>query len=85
MKTSWLNGLDKQKQQDLRASIAGSYLVRERLVELLHDKISGNSKLSRSKLTYENPNWAYLQADSVGYERAMYEIIDLIESLEKEK
>lgn len=53
-------------------------MVRRRLVKMLNDKINASSKEGRSKLLYDNPNWALLQADQRGYERAFAEIIELI-------
>lgn len=78
MKSSWTKGLDEQQQADIVSSYNASTLMRRRLVEILKDKIETSNKTARSKVTYDNPNWAYLQADAVGYERAIYDIIDLL-------
>lgn len=78
MKSSWLAGVDEALQIDIRQNFKESLVLRRRLRVLLEDKIALSQKGSRAKDSYENPNWAYLQADARGYERALSEIISLI-------
>lgn len=79
MKQSWTIGLSKELATELRANFKESLVVRRRLVKMLNDKIDASSKEGRSKLLYDNPNWALLQADQRGYERALADIITLID------
>lgn len=79
MKQSWTAGLNKELAVDVRANFKESLVLRRRLVKMLNDKINASSKEGRSKLLYDSPNWALLQADQRGYERAFAEIIDLID------
>lgn len=79
MKQSWTSGLNKELSTDVRTNFRESLVIRRRLVKILNDKINASSKEGRSKLLYDNPNWALLQADQRGYERAFAEIIDLID------
>lgn len=83
MKVSWTKGLDKQLAIDVKQNFKESLVMRKRLVSLLHDKAALSNKLSMSKEGYDKPNWAYLQADARGYERALFEIISLISSEEE--
>lgn len=78
MKISWTKGVDKELAIDIRQNFKESLVTRRRLTTLLEEKITASQKVSRSKAEYENPNWAYLQADARGYERALDEIISLI-------
>lgn len=78
MKVSWTKGVDKELAVDIRQNFKESLIMRKRLITLLDEKIAASQKTSRSKAEYENPNWAYLQADARGYERALVEIISLI-------
>lgn len=78
MKSSWVNGLDKQETIDLTQNYKESLVMRRRLVALLEEKATSSFKLSHAKGGYENPNWAYLQADARGYERALSEIIGML-------
>ena len=77
MKTTWTKGLDAQGEADIKASFKSSTVVRARLMEICEDKSS--SSLSTNTNQYDSPNWCYQQADSVGYRRALNEIISLLE------
>lgn len=78
MKISWTKGVDRELAVDIRQNFKESLVLRRRLAVMLDEKIAASQKTSRSKAEYENPNWAYLQADARGYERALTEIISLI-------
>ena len=78
MKKSWVQGLDKVAESDLRGAFKASLLVRQRLDTLLKAKVDSSLTASRAKSEYDCPNWAYKQADQKGYERALHEIMDLI-------
>lgn len=75
---SWTKGVDKELVQDIRGNFAEALVMRRRLKEMLLDKVETSQRVNREKSAYDNPNWAYLQADSRGYERAMHEILSLI-------
>lgn len=79
MKTIWLDGLSDEKKVEMRRDFVGSSLLREHLSKILENKVENARSRARAACTYENPNWAYLQADTIGYERALYEVISLIE------
>lgn len=78
MKTVWVSGLKPEQKQEMTSAFNSAGLLRERLKDVLEGKIDTNRNGSVSKTSYDNPNWAYLQADAVGYERAMKEIISLL-------
>jgi hypothetical protein len=82
MKTSWLNGLDQKAQQELKADYISAKYVRARLTKLLEDKIKESYNSAIAKVTYESPSWALYQADNVGFERALKEVISLIADTE---
>ena len=85
MKLSWTKGVAKELTVDIRQNYKESLVLRRRLVAMLEDKASASTKTSRSKDGYENSNWAYLQADARGYERALQEVISLIVDNEVDK
>ena len=78
MKTVWTKGLDKEHINELRGDFTSSLVTRKRLEVLLSGKISDALKGTRTKDGYDCPNWAYKQADSVGYQRALHEVISLL-------
>lgn len=78
MKTVWTNGLTPEQKTEIKKDFVGSVILRKRLQKILEDRMEGSRRASISKDSYENANWAYLQADARGYERAISEIISLI-------
>ena len=82
MKTSWTQGLDPDVAKEIRGDFISSRLVRNRLTVLLNDKITETHNSSLTKTGYESPNWAYKQADQVGFERALKLVMSLIEDAE---
>jgi len=78
MKKSWITGLDEHDEKELRGDFASSQVTRKRLAKLLEDKAKVAHDNSIAKEGYDIPNWPYKQADHIGYQRALKEVIDLI-------
>ena len=80
MKTRWFQGTkDKAYNEEIRGSFLAALVMRKRLIQILLRKQEESVKASRLEDAYDNPNWAYKQADARGYERALNEIISLLE------
>lgn len=75
MKVQWFNHLPKDKQEDFKNHLKNSTKVLDRLKEICYNVIQNGEKVSVQD--YENPSWAYKQADMNGYLRAYREIADL--------
>ena len=80
MKVSWTKGVEKELSIDITQNFKESLVMRRRLAQLLEERIDASLNSARSKISYETPNWALMQADAVGYQRALQEIISLISS-----
>lgn len=78
MKTTLTKGLEPLQAKEITIEYLGSQALRKRLVGLLIEKQELLRKNRVSESTYESPNWAYLQADLVGYHRALNEAISLL-------
>lgn len=78
MKSTIVKGMNEREAEEMRQSFVAGAHLRKRIRELLLEKADLSIAASRSKDSYSNPNWAYLQADAVGYQRAMHEIIGLL-------
>lgn len=78
MKQSWITGLDKEQVKDVKVNYLEALVMRRRLIKMLEAKVGSSHKAGRSKEAYSSPNWALEQADARGYERAMADVIDLI-------
>lgn len=79
MKASWTTGLDAVKKDDVTAEYQGSATLRKRLVQMLEKKQKTAYDKTLNADNYDSPNWGFLQADAVGYQRALREIIDLLD------
>lgn len=79
MKVTWTKGLDGDAKEDMVAAFKASGLLRTRLALMLQEKKDINLKARTKKEDYESPNWAFKQADAVGYTRAIDEIIALLQ------
>lgn len=77
MKTSWTAGLEKDAAKVMKGEFLAALHLRRRLSELCDVKIKNSYVLSKDQ--YDCPNWQYQQADSVGYRRAIEEILSLLE------
>lgn len=78
MKLSWTSGLETDAKKAMEGYFEGSPLLRERLIYIINNKIRNRTKESMTLEAFDNPSWAYKQADKIGYERALLEIIELI-------
>jgi hypothetical protein len=78
MKTALTKGMSIEKKEEIRKSFLSSLTTRNRIIELIKEKIETSHKKRISEEGYAQPNWAYYQADSSGYERACNEIISLL-------
>lgn len=68
---------EDQKAQ-VRASFLAAYEYRQAVINALQTKMEASRKASLSGDAYESNNWAYKQADNVGYQRAIEEILKFL-------
>jgi hypothetical protein len=85
MKTVLTKGLSKDQAAEIEQDFKAAAYLRERLTAILDDKIDALRREVRQKNSYDSPSWAYVQADYIGYERAIYEVISLLSSESVEK
>lgn len=78
MKTLWTNGLKPEQKTEIKKDFISSAHLRNRLKDIIQKEIEANRSSSRNSNTYESPSWALMQADSIGYERALFKIISWI-------
>lgn len=78
MKTSLVTGLDAQLASEVKSEYLGSQMLRKRIVAVMLKKQDASLKKRRKEDIYDSPNFALLQADQIGYERAISELIELI-------
>lgn len=80
MKTTWTTGVKTPQEKDaIILEYKSSPLLRQRLDEILSAKRMKALDENVKDDGYDSPNWAYKQADHVGYMRALKEISDLLQ------
>lgn len=78
IKTDWWKHLPKEKQAERKEIVEKSKLMREATRDVLKFKLQEAQASAITKSNYDSPSWPYLQADAVGYARAVQEMIDLL-------
>ena len=78
MKVSWTTGLEPDMVVEMKMAFKSSIILRKRLAVMLSNKEQENYKSNISKGDYDSPNWDVKKADSIGYARALSDIIKLI-------
>lgn len=74
MKTIWFMDLPKDQQDGFKRQITSAKDVLEKLEEIVKSKMK-DIILSED---YDNPSWAYKQADRNGYNRALTEVLNIL-------
>lgn len=80
MKTSWTSGLTPDAKKEIIDDFNGVPALRARLIEMIEKKIRSDKTTKQSPESYALPSWPMFQADGIGYERALREVISLLES-----
>jgi len=74
VKTIWFMDLPKDEQEGFKRQISSSKDVLEKLEKIINDKIKDVVLVD----DYDNPSWAYKQADRNGYNRALTEVLNIL-------
>ena len=85
MNTLWTKGLKKgsQEAKDIQDAFKASSFLRRRMMEMLQSMLDEELSSKTSDNAYDNHNWAFKQADSVGYARAIKRMMSTLEEKEK--
>lgn len=78
MKTDWWKHLPENQRAERKEIVEKSKLMREATKDLVERKLKDLDANQVSKSNYDSPSWPMLQADYIGYRRALLEMIDLL-------
>lgn len=78
MKSSVVKGLEPDEAAEIKQSFVASKRLRKQLVNVFKEKSDTILRLRISDEEYNSPSWPYKQADAVGYQRAISEIISIL-------
>jgi len=80
MKSHWFKGCKTKEEKDqIKQAIMSNQESLLRLEVILESLL----KDTPSSADYDSPSWAYKQADRIGYNRALNQVLDII-NLDKE-
>ena len=65
---------DKEEKADFQKYVENSTALLDRLADIITKKVEAAETARLSKKNFEMPSWAYDQADTNGYIRALKEI-----------
>jgi hypothetical protein len=57
--------------------------INERLLEIVQGQLEGSRDSTLKQSNYDSPSWAYIQADNVGYQRALRLVEQLLQDIVK--
>ena len=76
----WTKGCRNEKEKQVREELVqNSVRVLEVIRGILGQKLLEVRKNNLKASNYNNPSWAYKQADNIGYSRALTEVLQLME------
>ena len=75
MQEIWFNGIKKEDRERVKQDIALAHNAFKRLSDILRSKFKDNSSQDYSKAS-----WPFNQADNLGYNRALTEVLKLMEA-----
>lgn len=78
MKIAWTQGMKEGEKAQFINDFNGSKPVRDRLVEILRQRIDENRARQISMDGFDCPNWGFKQAAYNSKEKTLLEIIDLL-------
>lgn len=73
----WVKGMSEEDKKSFIEALTHNQRVNKTLVALIREKKATNTSSTQGLRSYESPNWAYLQADHNGYQRALDEVLEL--------
>lgn len=75
---TWTANLSGNEKEELVSQLKACQPVLDRLSSILDQRTEASVSKQLSSVTYESPSWALVQADAIGYQRALKEIRELL-------
>lgn len=79
MKTWTSNLQDQQRRREFEARLLECQDVLDRLKEICETKQNSSTREMRNKTKFSNSSWTHEMAGELGYQRALEELIELLE------
>ena len=80
MKSAWFKSCKTKEDKD---SLRQTVLSNQQSLVLLESILESMLKETSTQADYDSPSWAFKQADKIGFNRAINQVLDII-NLDKE-
>lgn len=74
-----MNNVDVDEAREIKAAFIAAKPLRKQLINILDNKIKAHYKAQFNRTNYEDANWGFAQADSMGYCRALEEMKSILQ------
>lgn len=81
LQLKWFEGLSPKEKESLEFVLQNNPVLIPRLVEIIDSYEQEELRVERTKAQYDNPSWAYTQADRNGALRAYSNIKQLFKGI----
>ena len=78
MNLKWTKGLSKQRAVEVKVDLLNAQPALKRLTLLLQTELESSLKEMASKESFHTPSWSHKQANYLGEQRALRDVINLI-------
>ena len=85
MKSKLVAHIPAELRDEMRGLFISSRRLRNEMIDFLSKQIDDHHRAMAARSNYESPSWAYAQADSIGYVRALHECIGMLSDEKEEK
>ena len=76
---TWIKHLkDKEEKEEFTKILLEGNRIIDRLINIVEQELDSCKKQKLDKSRYLSPNWSEFQADTIGEERALRKILNLI-------
>lgn len=79
-----LRGIKRDEVEKYKQYLIHNKELLDRIVGILKNKVQTSSNEMRSQVAYDKASWPYYQADQLGYQRALTEMVNIL-SLDQEE
>lgn len=71
----------EQEKKDFEVTLRNNGFVLDKLIRILEDKLISIDRDEASRLSYDSPSWAFLQAHQNGRREGLTEVLNLLQFL----
>ena len=79
LSSKWKSKIPEDEREEFEGLLLNAKRVLDVLALIIQDDIKESESRMQKRKGYESPNWAYQQADEIGNQRALMEVLKIIQ------